>query len=108
MRQSRDLQNLLAVFVQVNQLDLAKKVLGSAFQPQQGLQALGVDKGAFLEVYYEIDDLLLVDVLLGSLAGGMSFEEIQAEYDLVREDILAALRFAESIVEQDRYFSLTK
>ena len=49
-----------------------------------------------------------VALVLGSLAGGMSFEEIQAEYDLVREDILAALRFAESIVEQDRYFSLTK
>jgi uncharacterized protein (DUF433 family) len=35
-----------------------------------------------------------VDLVIGKLAGGMSYEEIIAEYDLTREDILAALDFA--------------
>ena len=35
-----------------------------------------------------------VDLILGKLAGGMSYEELMAEYDLVREDILAALNYA--------------
>ena len=35
-----------------------------------------------------------VGLILGKLAGGMSYEETMAEYDLVREDILAALDFA--------------
>ena len=47
-----------------------------------------------------------VVIVLGSLAGGMSFEEIQEEYALEREDILAALRFAEGIIDNDQFFSL--
>jgi uncharacterized protein (DUF433 family) len=35
-----------------------------------------------------------VDMILGKLAGGMTYEEIIAEYDLVREDIFAALDYA--------------
>ncbi len=35
-----------------------------------------------------------VDLILGKLAGGMTYEEVMAEYDLAREDILAALRYA--------------
>ena len=35
-----------------------------------------------------------VSVVLGSLAGGMTCEEIQHEYDLTADDIRAALRFA--------------
>lgn len=34
-----------------------------------------------------------VTVVIGSLAGGMTFEEIQREYDLAPEDIRAALKF---------------
>lgn len=34
-----------------------------------------------------------VTVVVGSLAGGMTFEEIQREYDLMPEDIRAALKF---------------
>jgi uncharacterized protein (DUF433 family) len=34
-----------------------------------------------------------VTVVVGSLAGGMTFEEIQREYDLTPEDIRAALKF---------------
>jgi len=32
-----------------------------------------------------------VSIVVGSLAGGMSFEEVQREYDLINEEIRAAL-----------------
>ncbi len=35
-----------------------------------------------------------VDLILGKLAGGMTYEEIMTEYDLTRDDILAALDYA--------------
>jgi uncharacterized protein (DUF433 family) len=35
-----------------------------------------------------------VDLILAKLAGGMTYEEAMAEYDLAREDILAALDYA--------------
>jgi uncharacterized protein (DUF433 family) len=34
-----------------------------------------------------------VDLILGKLAGGMAYEEVMAEYDLMLEDILAVLNF---------------
>lgn len=40
-----------------------------------------------------------VAIVVGSLAGGMSFEEIQREYELTSEDIRAALAFAAGLVE---------
>ncbi len=35
-----------------------------------------------------------VDLVLGKLAGGMTYEEVMAEYDLTKEDILAVLDYA--------------
>jgi len=35
-----------------------------------------------------------VSIVVGSLAGGMTFEDVQREYDLTSEDIRAALKFA--------------
>jgi uncharacterized protein (DUF433 family) len=35
-----------------------------------------------------------LDLIIGKLAGGMTYEEVMAEYDLTREDILAALDYA--------------
>ena len=35
-----------------------------------------------------------VDLVLGKLAGGMSYEDLMVEYDLVREDIYAILDYA--------------
>ena len=35
-----------------------------------------------------------VDLILGKLAGGMTYEQVMAEYDLTKEDILAALLYA--------------
>jgi uncharacterized protein (DUF433 family) len=47
-----------------------------------------------------------VALVLGSLAGGMSFEEVQREYDLSIDDIRAALKFAGELTEQEQYHSL--
>jgi uncharacterized protein (DUF433 family) len=35
-----------------------------------------------------------IELVLGKLAGGMTYEQVMAEYDLKREDILAVLDFA--------------
>jgi len=40
-----------------------------------------------------------VAVVIGGLAGGMSFEELQRQYDLAGEDIRAALAFAARSIE---------
>ena len=35
-----------------------------------------------------------VDLIIGKLAGGLSYEEVIAEYEITKEDILAALDYA--------------
>ncbi|HLJ27887.1 MAG TPA: DUF433 domain-containing protein [Candidatus Angelobacter sp.] len=47
-----------------------------------------------------------VSIVVGSLAGGMSFEEVQREYDLTIEDIRAALKFAGELVDQEQHHPL--
>jgi uncharacterized protein (DUF433 family) len=47
-----------------------------------------------------------VSLIVGSLGGGMSFEEVQEEYGLALEDIRAALKFAGEPVEQEQYHPL--
>jgi uncharacterized protein (DUF433 family) len=47
-----------------------------------------------------------VTVVVGSLAGGMSFDEVQREYDLSVDDIRAALRFVGEIAEQESFHPL--
>ncbi len=47
-----------------------------------------------------------VALVVGSLAGGMSFEAVQREYDLTVEDIRAALKFAGELVEQEQHHLL--
>lgn len=44
-----------------------------------------------------------VSLIVGSVAGGMSFEYVQREYALTLEDIRAALKFAGESVEQEQY-----
>jgi uncharacterized protein (DUF433 family) len=39
-----------------------------------------------------------VEIILGSLAGGMEINEITKEYDLDREDVLAALVYATRMI----------
>jgi len=47
-----------------------------------------------------------VALVVGSLAGGMSFEDVQREYDLTIEDIRAALRFAGELLDQEQHHPL--
>lgn len=42
-----------------------------------------------------------VAIVVGSLAAGMSFEEVAHEYDLTDEDIRAALRYASERVGEE-------
>ena len=35
-----------------------------------------------------------VDLIIGKLAGGMTYEEVMAEYGIAHEDILAVLSYA--------------
>ena len=35
-----------------------------------------------------------VDLIIGKLSGGMTYDEVTSEYDLTKEDILAALGYA--------------
>jgi uncharacterized protein (DUF433 family) len=45
-----------------------------------------------------------VALVVGSLAGGMSFDEVEREYDLSIDDIRAALKFAGELVEQEQHY----
>lgn len=47
-----------------------------------------------------------VAIVVGSLAGGMSFQEVEAEYGVTREDILACLDYAARSVSEERIFPL--
>jgi len=43
-----------------------------------------------------------VDIILGSLAGGMEIEEVAEEYGVKREDVLAAIEYAAKIVASEK------
>lgn len=47
-----------------------------------------------------------VTVVVGSLAGGMTFEEVQREYDVTIEDVRAALKFVSEVAEQESFHPL--
>lgn len=42
-----------------------------------------------------------VELVVGKLAGGMTFEEVMREYDLTQQDILAALSYAAQVLAQE-------
>jgi uncharacterized protein (DUF433 family) len=43
-----------------------------------------------------------VDVLVGKVAGGMAVDEVAAEYQVTREDVLAALSYATRRLEEEQ------
>jgi len=47
-----------------------------------------------------------VDVILGALAGGMTYEEVCKEYGIKKEDIMAAIEYAASIVAHEEIRSI--
>jgi len=42
-----------------------------------------------------------VDLILGKLAGGMTYEEVTQEFDVTLEDILAALDYAAKTISRE-------
>ena len=42
-----------------------------------------------------------VDLIIGKLAGGMTYEEVMAEYEITREDILAVLNYAAKTISSE-------
>jgi uncharacterized protein (DUF433 family) len=42
-----------------------------------------------------------VELVLGHLAGGMTVEQVMEEYELAREDVLAALSYAAQTIADD-------
>lgn len=47
-----------------------------------------------------------VATVVGHLAGGMTIEEVMKEYDLTREDVLAALAYAAELVADEQVRAL--
>ncbi len=47
-----------------------------------------------------------VSLVVGSLAGGMTFEQVEQEYSLTRDDIRAALKFASELIDQEQHHPL--
>ena len=46
--------------------------------------------------------------MLGALAGGMTFEEIEREYGVKKIGILAALKYAAEIISEEQVGILSK
>ena len=46
-----------------------------------------------------------LEIILGSLAGGMEIDEIVREYDLQKEDVLAALEYATRLIAGEEIFA---
>jgi len=44
-----------------------------------------------------------VTIVVGSLAGGMTFDEVEREYDITGNGIRAALEFVGEIAEQESF-----
>ncbi|OGH10672.1 MAG: hypothetical protein A2857_01985 [Candidatus Levybacteria bacterium RIFCSPHIGHO2_01_FULL_36_15] len=42
-----------------------------------------------------------VDLVVGKIAGGMTVDEVMNEYDLTRNQVLAALKYAAKLVEEE-------
>jgi uncharacterized protein (DUF433 family) len=46
-----------------------------------------------------------VDIVVGSLAGGMTFEEVESEYGITAKDVLACLEYAAHALAEERLFA---
>lgn len=44
---------------------------------------------------------VLVDLVIGKLAGGMEIEEVMEEYGLKKEDVLKALSYAAKLMSEE-------
>lgn len=46
--------------------------------------------------------------IVGGLAGGMTFDEVQEQYGVTPEDIRAALEFATQLIEEEAFHPLPR
>ena len=46
--------------------------------------------------------------IVGGLAGGMTFEQVTAEYGITIEDVRAALQFAQELVEKEEFHPVAR
>jgi len=51
---------------------------------------------------------IAVNIIVGSLAGGMSYEEIREEYGVTKKDILDCLRYAAEVTGSETVYPLKK
>jgi hypothetical protein len=63
-----DFEDLFAVFVEVDEFELAEKVLAAALEPQEGDQAFAVEETGLFEIEDEVHDLPVIDALVHELA----------------------------------------
>lgn len=49
-----------------------------------------------------------VSVVVGALAGGMSYEEVCSDYEIQVEDIRACLQYAAGILSEEQVFELSE
>ncbi len=49
-----------------------------------------------------------VDEVLGALAGGMTYKEIEKEYGIGKKEIIFALEYAISLIRGEEIYSLNK
>ena len=47
-----------------------------------------------------------VSIVTGSLAGGMSMEEVAREYDVTLDDIRAALAYVTALIDSEQHYPL--
>ena len=47
-----------------------------------------------------------VAIVVGSLAGGMTFDDVHREYGLSAEDVRAALQYASELLDRERHYPL--
>src|SRR5256885_10355595 len=93
-------------------------------QPSCSWRTRGCTVGGVRIVWAEMNDRIVIDprichgkpvirgtrmpvaLVIGSLAGAMSFEEVEREYGLTQDDIRAALKFAGELVDQEEHHIL--
>lgn len=78
------------------------RLIGTTLLVKENLVELGkgitVDKAVRLGRPVIRGTRVPVELVLGKLAGGMSYEELCVEYEITREDVLAALDYAARMV----------
>ncbi|MBU1501705.1 MAG: DUF433 domain-containing protein [Nanoarchaeota archaeon] len=47
-----------------------------------------------------------VDEVLGALVGGMTYAEIEAEYGIKKEEVIAAISYAASLINNEEFYPL--